>query len=100
MEERRAPPAGRLTSDMLIGIQGSGQLDENQPDPGRYGMLFELHHVEHLCVVGTPEECAAPLGAYRDAGAEHISFSPAVGEAGFFEHVHRIRAVVDAGVTA
>lgn len=66
----------------------------------RYGMQFELHHVEHLCVVGTPEECAVRLGAYRDAGAEHISFNPAVDEAGFFEQVRRIRAVVDAGVAA
>ena len=23
----------------------------------RYGMRFERHHVERLCVVGTPEEC-------------------------------------------
>ena len=64
----------------------------------RYGMTFERHHLEHLCVVGTPEECAARVGAYRDAGAEHISFNPAVGEAEFLEQVRRIRAV--AGVTA
>ena len=60
-------------------------------------MTFERHHLEHLCVVGTPEECAARVGAYRDAGAEHISFNPAVGEAEFLEQVRRIRAV--AGVT-
>jgi len=66
----------------------------------RYGMQFELHHVEHLCVAGTPEECAVRLAAYREAGAEHISFNPAVDEAGFFEQVYRIRSVVDAGVAA
>ena len=53
----------------------------------RYGMKFERHHVEHLCVVGTPEECAARVCAYRDAGAEHISFNPAVGEAEFLEQI-------------
>ena len=66
----------------------------------RYGMQFERHHVEHLCVVGTPEECAARVCAYRDAGAEHISFNPAAGEADFLAQVRRIHAVAGAEVTA
>jgi alkanesulfonate monooxygenase SsuD/methylene tetrahydromethanopterin reductase-like flavin-dependent oxidoreductase (luciferase family) len=66
----------------------------------RYGMQFERHHVEHLCVVGTPEECATRVCAYRDAGAEHLSFNPAVDEAKFLEQVRRISAAARAEATA
>jgi len=66
----------------------------------RYGMPFERHHVERLCVVGTPEECLARIEAYRAAGAEHISFNPAVAEHGFLEQVRRIRAVAAVGAPA
>lgn len=66
----------------------------------RYGTPFERHHVERLCVVGTPEECLARIEEYRVAGAEHISFNPAVAEDGFLEQVRRIRAVVSVGAVA
>ncbi|HEY7794115.1 MAG TPA: LLM class flavin-dependent oxidoreductase [Gaiellaceae bacterium] len=66
----------------------------------RYGMPFERHHVERLCVVGTPEECLARVDEYRAAGAEHVSFNPAVGEDGFLEQVRRIREVVGVGAPA
>ena len=66
----------------------------------RYGMQFERHHVERLCVVGTPEECAGRIEAYREAGAVHISLNPAVGERGFFEQVRRLRSLVAVGAPA
>jgi probable F420-dependent oxidoreductase len=66
----------------------------------RYATQFERHHAEHLCVVGTPEECVRRIAAYREAGVEHISFNPAVGETGFLEQVRRIRAVAGATVAA
>jgi probable F420-dependent oxidoreductase len=59
----------------------------------RYGMPFERHHVERLCVVGTPEECRARLAAYEEAGAEHVSLNPAVDESGFFEQIERLRSL-------
>jgi len=66
----------------------------------RYGMRFERHHVERLCVVGTPEECTARLDEYRDAGVSHVSFNPAVDEDGLLEQVRRLRAVVTASERA
>ena len=60
----------------------------------RYGMRFERHHVERLCVVGTPEECCARLAAYDEAGADHVSLNPAVDEHGFLDQVERLRALV------
>ena len=57
-------------------------------------MRFEPHHVEHLCVAGTPEECAARLRAYAEAGVTHVSFNPAADD-DLLEQVQRLRAVAD-----
>ncbi len=63
----------------------------------RYGMAFERHHVEGLCIVGSPEECAGRIREYADAGVTHLSLNPAVAEDAFFEQVARLSAVaVDA----
>ncbi len=62
----------------------------------RYGMTFERHHVERLCVVGSPAECAARLREYADAGVQHLSFNPAVDEPGFLEQVQRLHTVASA----
>jgi alkanesulfonate monooxygenase SsuD/methylene tetrahydromethanopterin reductase-like flavin-dependent oxidoreductase (luciferase family) len=59
----------------------------------RYGMRFERHHVERLCVVGSPEECAARLEEYAAAGVTHLSFNPAVEETSFFDQVARLADV-------
>ena len=66
----------------------------------RYGMRFERHHVEHLCVVGTPAEGRTRLAAYEEAGAEHVSLNPAVDERGFLEQVERLRMLAVTGVAA
>ena len=60
----------------------------------RYGMRFEPHHVEHLCVAGTPEECAVRVQAYADAGASHLAFNPAVDGDGYMSQVERLRTIV------
>jgi probable F420-dependent oxidoreductase len=59
----------------------------------RYGMRFERHHVEQLCVVGSPDECAARLRAYADAGVQHISLNPATEDGDLLEQVRRLHAV-------
>jgi alkanesulfonate monooxygenase SsuD/methylene tetrahydromethanopterin reductase-like flavin-dependent oxidoreductase (luciferase family) len=59
----------------------------------RYGMRFEPHHVERLCVAGTREECAARLQEYADAGAAFVSLNPAVDEDGFLGQVERLATV-------
>jgi probable F420-dependent oxidoreductase len=58
----------------------------------RYRMRFEPYHVERLCIAGTPEECAERLGAYAEAGVEHVSFNPAADD-DLLEQVERLRAV-------
>jgi probable F420-dependent oxidoreductase len=66
----------------------------------RYGMRFEPHHVERLCVAGTPEECTARVREYADSGAATLSFNPAVEEDGFLEQVQRLRALAPARAAA
>jgi len=41
----------------------------------RYAGDFTEHVVDRYCVAGTPEECAARVGEYVDAGAQHIVFN-------------------------
>jgi probable F420-dependent oxidoreductase len=41
----------------------------------RYAGDFTQHVVDRYCVAGTPEECAARVREYVDAGAEHIVFN-------------------------
>jgi probable F420-dependent oxidoreductase len=41
----------------------------------RYTGDFGEHVVDRYCVAGTPEECAARVREYVDAGAEHIVFN-------------------------
>ncbi len=41
----------------------------------RYAGDFSEHVVDRYCVAGTPEECAARVGEYVDAGAQHIVFN-------------------------
>jgi probable F420-dependent oxidoreductase len=66
----------------------------------RYGMRFEPHHVENLCIAGSPEECAARIRAYAEAGVDHLSLNPAVEEDDFLEQVARLHAVAHAGAAA
>ncbi|MGL6280537.1 MAG: LLM class flavin-dependent oxidoreductase [Gaiella sp.] len=68
----------------------------------RYGMVFEPHHVERLCIVGTPEECAERMAAFAAAGAWHLSLNPAAEEHELLDQVRALHAVARAagGVAA
>lgn len=61
----------------------------------RYRMRFERHHVEQLCVAGSPAECAERLRAYRDAGAGHVALNPAADGDRFLEQVRRLREAAE-----
>jgi probable F420-dependent oxidoreductase len=65
----------------------------------RYRTGFELRHIERYCVVGSPEECAARVREYVDAGARHVVFNPVVPVAEVLDEARRLAEVV-AGVPA
>jgi probable F420-dependent oxidoreductase len=60
----------------------------------RYRMQFEPYHVEHLCIAGTPEDCAVRMRAYADAGVSHLSLNPAAGD-DFLDQVAQLKAAAD-----
>jgi alkanesulfonate monooxygenase SsuD/methylene tetrahydromethanopterin reductase-like flavin-dependent oxidoreductase (luciferase family) len=41
----------------------------------RYAGDFSEHVVDRYCVAGTPDECAARIREYVDAGARHVVFN-------------------------
>jgi alkanesulfonate monooxygenase SsuD/methylene tetrahydromethanopterin reductase-like flavin-dependent oxidoreductase (luciferase family) len=57
----------------------------------RYAGEFSEHVVDRYCVAGTPDECAARVREYIDAGAEHIVFN--LGE---YEDAERLAEVARA----
>ena len=46
----------------------------------RYAGDFSEHVVDRYCVAGTPDECAARVREYVDAGARHVVFNVAAPE--------------------
>jgi alkanesulfonate monooxygenase SsuD/methylene tetrahydromethanopterin reductase-like flavin-dependent oxidoreductase (luciferase family) len=46
----------------------------------RYGGDFSEHVVDRYCVAGNPDECAARVRAYVEAGARHLVFNVAAPE--------------------
>jgi probable F420-dependent oxidoreductase len=80
-----------------VGDDGERARDSAQEHLSRrYGMRFERHHVERLCVVGTHEECTARLAEYAAAGVTHLSLNPAVDEGAFLDQVSRLHEVASA----
>ena len=57
----------------------------------RYSGDFSEHVVDRYCIAGSPEECAARLREYLDAGARHIVFNVCEPE-----DVERLREVASA----
>lgn len=60
----------------------------------RYGMAFEPHHIERLCVVGSPEECAVRIQEYVAAGVQHFSFNPCAAGDDFLTQCEAIAGIV------
>lgn len=61
----------------------------------RYALPFERHHVEQLCVAGSPVECAERLRAYRAAGVGHLALNPATEGEDFLDQVRGLREAVE-----
>jgi len=93
---------GRDPAELRHGIVAFARVEDNglrareaarEHLSQRYGMRFEPHHVERLCIAGTPEECAQQVQAYAGAGASHLAFNPAVDRDGFLSQVEQLRTV-------
>jgi probable F420-dependent oxidoreductase len=59
----------------------------------RYRLDVEPHVVSRYCCAGTPDECAARVREYADAGAEHVILNLGCGPDEFLAQVERLRAV-------
>lgn len=104
IEEVRAhaSEAGRDPDELRHGVVAFALVDEDgerarsaarEHLSQRYGMEFQPHHVERLCIVGAPDECAARIREYADAGAAFVSLNPAVDDQSFLTQVERLREV-------
>ncbi|MFN0155013.1 MAG: LLM class flavin-dependent oxidoreductase [Gaiella sp.] len=73
-------PSALLTAVVLFALvreDGAGAREEARAHLStRYGMQFEPHHIEKLCVVGSPEECREKVAGYVEAGVRHFCFNP------------------------
>lgn len=81
---RHAEEAGRDPGRLLpalvvfvrVGDDGERTREEAREHLSRrYGMRFEPHHIERLCVAGAPADCLARLREYAEAGVRHFSFN-------------------------
>jgi probable F420-dependent oxidoreductase len=100
---RHAQAAGRDPGALLpalvafarVGDDGERAREEARGHLSlRYGTPFEPHHVERLVVAGTPEECAARLRAYAEAGVRHLALNPAASPGELLDQVDRLGALV------
>ena len=79
---RHAAEAGRdpdaiaaaVSCPALVGEDAQRRLAEHLQL--RYRMTVEPHLVARYCIAGSPDECAARLREYADAGAEHMILNP------------------------
>lgn len=60
----------------------------------RYGMRFESHQIEKLCIVGSPAECVAKVEAYVEAGVRHFSFNPCAAGDDFLDQCRALSELV------
>jgi alkanesulfonate monooxygenase SsuD/methylene tetrahydromethanopterin reductase-like flavin-dependent oxidoreductase (luciferase family) len=65
--------AAAVVCPALVGDEARSLLADHLER--RYGMAVEPHLVDRYCVAGRPEECAARVREYADAGAEHVIFN-------------------------
>jgi probable F420-dependent oxidoreductase len=79
---RHAAEAGRDPDEIAVAVTCPALVGEDAPRrlaehlALRYGMRVEPHLVGRYCIAGSPDECAARMRAYADAGAEHMILNP------------------------
>jgi probable F420-dependent oxidoreductase len=84
----------------LVGDDGERTREEARLHLSRrYGMEFAPHHVERLCVAGTPTECQARLREYAAAGVRHVCLNPCTGGDSLLLQCERLHVDVVAGLT-
>lgn len=87
-------PAALQTAVVLFALVGDDgeatRASAREHLSTRYGMRFEPHHVERLCIAGTPEECRSRVDEYAAAGVRHIALNPCEAGDGFLSQCERL----------
>lgn len=95
LEETRAygrEVTGAVVLPALVGDGARERVAEHLAR--RYAMEVDVALVDRYCAAGTPEEIAARVQAYVDAGAEHVIFNLGCGPDEFLAQVERLREAV------
>lgn len=75
-EEAGRDPSATVAAAMCPALVGDGSRERLAAHlADRYAMKVEPHLVDRYCIAGSPDECAARLRAYADAGCEHLVFN-------------------------
>ena len=83
---------GAVVLPALVGERARERLADHLAR--RYAMDVDPGLIDRYCAAGTPEEVAARVREYADAGAEHVIFNLGCGPADFLEQVEQLRAAV------
>jgi probable F420-dependent oxidoreductase len=86
--------AGAVVLPALVDEDGAQARERLAEHLGRrYRMEVEPRLVERYCCAGTPEECAARVREYVEAGAEHVVLNLGCGPDAFLDQIERLRVV-------
>ena len=83
------PITGAVVLPALVGEGARERLAEHLAQ--RYAMDVEPTLVDRYCAAGPPETIAARVGAYAEAGAEHVIFNLGCGPDEFLGQVEQLR---------
>jgi probable F420-dependent oxidoreductase len=84
---------GAVVLPALVGDRARERLAEHLAR--RYAMAVDPSLVDRYCAAGTPEEVAARVHAYTEAGAEHVIFNLGCGPGEVLAQVERLCEAAD-----